>query len=239
MSMPSFMVKGPVILDHMIRRGLSRKELARQADCDPRHLRMVINEGRPVSDDLLTKLGRALGVTKEELLEDPADRALVRGSDSDAAINRFFATMFSGLPGEALKEFCKRAKLHLHVRSRELLSLIGASSRRPGEFVGRDEIGEVLQKICSIARVEVAKELRRTPMPNDRVLVEGWVKQAITANDNTPITYDFVLVFEMRKSRIQTLHIHFDTQVVEEGLRDDLASADDSVQANRGNQPEI
>jgi hypothetical protein len=200
---------------------------------------MVINEGQPVSEDLLTSLGRALGVTKEELLEDAADRALVRGSDSDAAINRFFATMFSGLPGEAVKEFSKRAKLHLHVRSRERLSLIGVSSRRPGEFMGREEIAQVLQKICSMARVEAVKELRRTPMPNDRVLVEGWVKQAITVNDNIPITYDFVLVFEMRKNRIQTLDIHFDTQVVEEGLREDLAPADDSVQTNRGNQPEI
>jgi hypothetical protein len=200
---------------------------------------MVINEGRPVSDDLLTRLGRALGVTKEELLEDPEDRALVRGSDSDAAVNRFFARMFAGFPHEAIKEFSQRARLHLHVRSRDILSLIGVNSRRPGEFVGRDAIGQVLQKICSIARVEAAKELRRTTMPNDRVLVEGWVKQAITSNTNTSITYDFILVFEMRKSRIQTLDIHFDTQVVEEGLREDLASADDSVQANRGNQPEI
>jgi hypothetical protein len=28
--------------------------------------------------------------------------------------------------------------------------------------VGRDEIGKLLQKICSITRVEAAKELRRT-----------------------------------------------------------------------------
>jgi hypothetical protein len=219
MPQQGFVLNTPVVLFHMVRRELNRVKLAEQAVCSERYLRMALNEGYPVSEEVLTRLGRVLGVAQEELLANPADRERVRGTVHDAVINRFYAAMFGGHADEALEEFAEGAVLHLHHRSREILSLLGMGSRESGEFAGRAAVGGALRGMCGLARVLDAKEWRRTPMLNHRVLSEGWVKQKIVSTGRE-VDYDFVLIFDLATGgKIERLDMHYETHEIEEGLR--------------------
>lgn len=219
MGKQSFHLKGSWIEEHLIRRGLSRKELAAQVGCAERYLRMILNEGRPVSYDILTRFCRVLGIAKEELLEIPDERAALRGNDNSATVNQFFAAMFSGLPDDALRVFAPGAKVKMHVRAPEILALFGTNARRAGIFEGRESISQLLQSICQLARVKNARDVTRTPCSDDRLLIEGWVEQEFPSQPPMSVTYDYALVFLFKDGQIQELDIYFDTHKVSEALK--------------------
>jgi hypothetical protein len=223
MEQQGFVLNPTMVHHYMVQRGMRPAGLVEEDVCSERYLRLALNEGQPVSYDVLTRLARALSVAREELLANPDDRERVRGSDHNAAINRFYAAMLGGLADEALKEFTEGAKLHLHLQPQEVRSLFGAGARESGEFEGRTAIGGALRRICALAKVEEPKELRRTPLPNDRVLSEGRVTQEIASNKRQ-VTYDFVLIFDFAQGggiEKLDLHFHFDTREIAEGLQSD------------------
>jgi transcriptional regulator with XRE-family HTH domain len=189
-----------------LQHGLSQEQLANKADVDPKTVKRA-EGGEPVDFSTIKALADILGVVPADLL-----------ATDDSAIDRFFETMRHGLHHEALKEFSEGARLRLHARSEELLSLIGRGSPELGLFEGKAAIGMVLEAICSVATVIDAKETSREPVGDDGVLVRGNVIQKIAATQKTP-EYTFFLLFKLGSDQIDALDISFDTGIVAEGFR--------------------
>jgi hypothetical protein len=216
MTMRTYQVKADVIRGFLDAAGCSQKQFRKLLGCSERYLRMVLNEGRPVSEDIVLKMWKATGIPPERLLVNPAEWEHRGGAGDFAIIKQFFDTMFAEAPGEAVKLFAEGAKLCIRGR---LLATGENGSRDPDEIHGLEQIGWALDRICSLARVRSAEVTSHSLISGDRVLVEGRVVQEFQSNPEKPILYVFMLVFTIRDGKIHELDMQFDTRKVAEALQ--------------------